>query len=233
MKSTTFLMVFVLAVVTTASTLADKYTGKMGDFISAPAIVEARIVVLGLDPEVRALAERVRSNMSKNSEWLQTYVRELHPGQEAPYHQNFGVSEAEYQLLVKGIRGLNLVPVGSATLTFEYRDDDTLQISGLPGEAPFDQIIYEPVSDSILCSYGTLTKSEQTAGRLSASEETGWTGRIWKLRRTEDNDNANIGFVLGRFDKSGQNILIHEVKGRVDDQPIDYHYMLVWDVPSR
>lgn len=226
-------MTFILSVVAIAPTDADPYTGKMGEFISAPATVEARIVVLGLDPEVRVLAERVRSNMSKHSEWLQSYVRELQPGQEAPYHQNFGVSEEEYQALLKGVRGLNLVPVGSATLTFEYREDDTVRISGLPGEAPFDQIIYEPVSDSILCSYGTLTKSEQTTGRLSAAAETGWTGRTWTMQRIEDNDNANIGFALGRFDKSGQNLLIHEVKGQVDDQPIDYHYMLVWDAPSR
>lgn len=227
-KITVAVLSLVLSAVVVA---AEPYFGKMGAYVAAPTTVDANIMVLDFTPEIRALADRVQRSMLDNREWLEEYVSKLQPGQAAPYHQNFGVTEPEYQLLLKSSQELSLVPTGSTGVSFGFRDDDTLLISGLPGEPPFDKLIYEPVSDSILSSYGTLTGSEPASGSLGSTGKLAWTGRLWKLERREVNNKVNIGFVIGKLDTGESSILIHEVTGRVNSEPVEYHYMLVWETP--
>lgn len=201
----------------------------MGQYISVPSAVDAQIQTIEYSPEIRSLTDKLTENLEKNSEWFEQYSSQLTPGERIPYHPNMGLTEAQYQTLLGGEQQKRLMPTGGTRLAFSWRDDDVLKITGLPDEAPFDTLLYEGVSDSLITSFGTMTRSVPAKGKLGDDASLAWNGRVWATERKDDKGQLSIVYVLGDLDQSNRGVLIHEIKGIVNDVVVEHHYMVMWN----
>lgn len=207
---------------------AEPYLGKLSEYVNAPLAVDAQIQKIEFTPEIRSLTDKLTENLQKNSDWFKQYSSQLTPGERIPYHPNMGLTEPQYQQLLGGEERKRLTPTGGTRLSFDWRADDVLTISGLPDEAPFDSLLYEGVSDSLITSFGTLTGSISAKGELGGDNSTGWEGRLWATERKDDKGQLSIVYVIGELDESNRGVFIHEIKGVVDDVVVEHHYMLMW-----
>ncbi len=208
---------------------AEPYLGKLISYVDAPAAVDAQIQKIEYSPEIRSLTDKLTENLENNAEWFQQYSRQLAPGQRIPYHPNMGLTESQYQQLLGGEEQKRLTPAGGTRLAFSWRDDDVLRISGLPDEPPFDSLLYEGVSDSLITSFGTITKSVSAKGQLGDDTSLGWQGRLWTTERTDDKGKISIVYVIGDLTETNRGVLIHEIKGVVNDVVVEHHYMVMWN----
>ncbi|MFK8031757.1 MAG: hypothetical protein AB8G18_16090 [Gammaproteobacteria bacterium] len=209
--------------------MAEPYLGKLSEYLSVPSSVDAQIQTIEYTPEIRSLTDKLTENLEKNSEWFEQYSSQLAPGKRIPYHPNMGLTEAQYQQLLGGEEQTRLTPTGGARLSFTWRDDDVLKIQGLPDEAPFDTLLYEGVSDSLITSFGTLSNSVSAKGKLGGESSLAWEGRLWATERKDDKGQLSIVYVLGDLDEGDRGVLIHEIKGVVNNVVVEHHYMLMWN----
>ncbi len=208
---------------------AEPYIGKLGEYVSAPSSIDAQIQKIEFTPEIRQLTDKLTENLQKNADWFDQYSSQLGPGERIPYHPNMGLTESQYQQLLGGEEQKRLTPSGGTRLSFTWRDDDVLKISGLPDEAPFDTLLYESVSDSLITSFGTMTNSVLAKGKLADDNTLGWEGRLWATERKDDKGQLSIVYVIGDLDDGNRGVLIHEIKGVVNDAVVEHHYMLMWN----
>ncbi len=216
-----------LSVVHTA--IAEPYLGKLSDYMTVPKSVDAQIQKIDYTPEIRSLTDKLTENLEKNSEWFQQYSSQLAPGERIPYHPNMGLTESQYQQLLGGEEQKRLTPSGGTRLSFEWREDDVLRITGLPDEPPFDSLLYEGVSDSLLTNFGTITGSVAAKGQLADDTSLGWEGRVWSTNRKDAKGQLSIVYVIGDLTETNRGVLIHEIKGVVDDVVVEHHYMVMWN----
>lgn len=209
--------------------LAEPFAGKLSGLIATPASTRAEVRVLGVSAEIREINERINRSTEKNQAWFEDYRSNLTPGNPIPYHQNLGVSEAEFQQLMGDGWSEELVSNGDTTLSFDWREDDVLKISGLPDEAPFDSVLYEPVSDTILTRYGQFKGSAPAEGLVGTDESMAWSGRVWTLKRKGSDGEVTLHFVMGRLKATDQSVLVHEAYGQLNGEPVQNHYVLVWE----
>lgn len=208
---------------------ADPYLGKLSEFISVPLAVDAQIQKIEYTPEIKSLTDKLAENLENNSEWFQQYSSQLAPGQKIPYHPNMGLTENQYQLLLGSEEQKRLTPTGGTRLAFSWRDDDVVSITGLPEEPPFDSLLYESVSDSLISSFGTMTKSVPARGKLSDDTSLAWSGRLWAKERSDESGKLSILYVIGHLDEGERGVLIHEIKGVVNETVVEHHYMVMWN----
>jgi len=208
---------------------AEPYLGTLSEFVSAPSSVDAQIQKVEFTPEIRSLTAKLSENLEKNAEWFDQYSSNLTPGERVPYHPNMGLTESQYQKLLGGEEQKRLTPTGGTRLSFNFRDDDVLSITGLPDEPPFDSLLYESVSDSLITSFGTMTNSILAKGKLGDDSSLGWEGRLWATERKDDKGKLSIVYVIGDLDDSNRGVLIHEIKGVVNDVVVEHHYMVMWN----
>jgi len=209
--------------------LAEPYAGKLAGLIATPSSTTAEIRVLEMSAEFHELNERLNRSANENKAWFEGYRKNLAPGKPMPYHQNLGISETEFQQLMGNAWPEQVVSMGDTQMSFRWREDEVLHIEGLPDEAPFSALLYEPVSDTIMTQYGQFTGSAPAEGLVGKDESMAWNGRVWTLNRKGNNGEVTLHFVMGRLKATNQSILIHEAYGELDQQPVQNHYVLVWD----
>lgn len=208
---------------------AEPYPGTLGKYIEVPSSVDAQIQKIDYTPEIRSLTDKLTENLEKNAEWFEQYSKQLTPGQRIPYHPNMGLTESQYQQLLGGESQKRLTPMGGTRLSFSWRDDDVLRITGLPDEPPFDSLLYEGVSDSLLTNFGTITGSVPARGQMGDDSSLTWEGRLWSTERKDDKGQLSIVYVIGDLAQSERGVLIHEIKGVVNDVVVEHHYMVMWN----
>lgn len=213
----------------TAGVLADPYLGKLKGYVTAPGAVDAQIQKILYTPEIRTLTDTLSENLAKNAEWFNEYSKSLAPGQRIPYHPNMGLTESQYQQLLGGEDQKRLTPSGGTRLAFSWREDDVLKITGLPDEPPFDSLLYESVSDTLITSFGNLSRSIEAKGQLGDDTSLAWRGRLWSTERKDDKGKVSILYVIGDLTDSNRGVLIHEIKGVVNDEIVEHHYMIMWN----
>lgn len=217
------------SLVTAYTVAAEPYLGTLGPYIEVPTAVDAQIQKIEYPPQIRSLSDKLAENLERNKEWFLQYREQVAPDQRVPYHPNMGLTETQYQELFGAEAQKRLTPYGGTRLSFSWRDDDVLQITGLPDDPPLDSLIYEGVSDSLLTSFGTITGSVPAKGKMGDDTSLAWEGRVWSTQRKDDKGQLSIVYVIGDLTESNHGVLIHEIKGVVNDAVVEHHYMVMWN----
>ena len=82
--------------------------------------------------EINDLAEKMAASISSHANWIQGYIKSqshVPQGVALPYHENFGITEQEYDLLNKTLEQIALTPSVPCTLNVENENDGLFQIS--------------------------------------------------------------------------------------------------------
>lgn len=153
------------------------------------------------------LMKQMKIAIANNMEWFQEVLRGLKPGEVMPYHENLGITQEEYNLIMKLLKSVKLgtmftVPIKvsqkGGLLTFDGGND-----------LPFlDRIVIDSDSKCILIEGDTLMY--QNAIQMDNSKTTlqagPWQGYSWKRE------------VVSR---AGELITDHESLDIVNDEELD------------
>lgn len=73
--------------------------------------IEVTILEFVTDPRAAELSERIQASLAGKQEWLQQWVREQSKtGEALPWHENFGITEAEYEEMLSLAEAMRLQP---------------------------------------------------------------------------------------------------------------------------
>ena len=183
------------------------------------------------------LNNKFQSGLKKNYEWFQGYLKELNleDGEPTPYHENFEMTETEYNELQSYLNNINLVSTGFMMMNIEKTSTNIKMI-------PSDQTHINKISinlkenyamfDSLKLNFSDTLRITDESNAFNSS----WTGYQWKLEPNMDSINMfnlesiNIfqyKLIVGQFKRTNQTYI--SIQGREVINGVktkDYNYPL-------
>jgi hypothetical protein len=200
---------------------------------------KAEVFLLGSSAEVEAAAAKMKAALAKKSAWLQKYLKEKNPkpGEILPYHENFGVTEAEYKLIVESKKTLTLKKIGSAPIQVEDAGEGKLKITlgpveGLPLALPVTEFTLSKDRSEMSCKFGSDAKAEEI-NQTDAKAPTGkWSGKQWSIEKGNADTAAHedawrVSLALGN-DAENRRLMYLRAVGRVNGETMDASPIFRW-----
>ncbi len=168
------------------------------------------------------LNNKFKSGIQENYVWFQNYLKELNlnPGEPTPYHENFGMTESEYNELQNYLNNVELISTGLMMLNI-VKSDSIIEM------IPSDQTHLKKIKISLTENYvmfDSLKLQFSDTLRVTSNSnafKSSWTGYEWKLEPNIDSiDLLNLSemnifqykLIIGQFDKGNQTYI--SIKGR-------------------
>lgn len=224
------------------SLLATQVFGKDNSYVSMLPVgrqVVATVTQLGFEPEYEALMLKLTTAFAQKPEWMQAYISEhAEPGKPLPYHPDFGVSELEYEWILRNSdRSSKLVELRKIQLSVESEGDTTFRLKTIPADFPLNGVVIDRQGMWARTRDATLTERSDI-NQTNASSATGkWTGVQWRYEALALPDTAlSVKLALGRRQQQGDGIIYLDVKSVREQRREVYHYAVLFpivDQPGR
>ena len=115
-------------------------------------------------PKIQILADKFAAAIAEQPDWLPNYVAKvephLKPGTLLPYHENFGLTEAEYIELSEGLKQTTYEPVETESVTVRHFKDTVVLHFG-PKLAPFNDIVFDRATLAVTTPLGKAGSPRQ------------------------------------------------------------------------
>jgi hypothetical protein len=162
---------------------------------------EVDVEILGMDPpeEFSRLQSAFTESIEKNQRWFLEYAKANAAGGPLPYHENFGITKAEYERFLKLMIELKLVPIAKGRLRFSRKSDDQILIEGVDGLHEFNETVIDFKQEHVATRWGTVPLDRPThAGEGSALGR--WDGFSGDLTTgvPEDGTASRVSIKIGR-----------------------------------
>ncbi len=215
MKLSVKLAGFIAALLLSGQTMATTWAS----YFPTNTPVKARVMTLASSPEENEIARKLHAGLAKNQQWFATYMKELQPGQEMPYHENFGISKNEYLKYIRLIAHQKMTQTGTVDIIFQQEKDGTIKIK-TKQKSPINGLIIN--QSSVITPFGKTTQYSPTHNANTRSATGQWKGIEWSLDEFDERLLEKHGFdkmvgkdiklAVGTLEKSGEGILSYTVK---------------------
>ena len=186
---------------------------------------EARVQGIKHSLRLNDLQQRFRKAINTNYQWFQEYINSnsrLKPGEAVPYHENLGLSESEYDEMIKLLNEIRYETVDTESIEIR-RNENEVVLSGSGELKVYGDIVIHVDSNyvsigEIPCLEFELLEIEDPENGFGSS----WNGYQWKDETVDSLDDISnltgrqIKFTLGRLNDSGERYLgfqVREFKG--------------------
>jgi hypothetical protein len=137
-------------------------------------------------PQQRELAERFKASIQKNYQWFVDYMAKVPAGEPLPYHENMGLTEAEYKAYLTAAENPVITSSEKDTLTI-FKNDSIISFRGSGKLYVFDSV-------KIYLSNNTATVLDFQLGYADTVRETSsknavgskWFGHAYFLEFPRD-----------------------------------------------
>lgn len=202
-------------------------------------IREGSIVVQVMDSVVRTpreqeLSLRMQQATEKNSAWYNDYLLQYKQLRVPPYHENFGLTEKEYNELVQ--LKLNMILVPSLTQTIKVNKIQGMISFNTDGRIPYlDNLRINTVDNTIIADHYVLSFSDTVfVANENHALKSMWKGYSWRFDEPLADDTSSesvsikhYSIAIGQLYKTGNtliSIIEHEsIDGEVNlniDKPL-------------
>lgn len=191
--------------------------------------IKADVMAIGAPPQVQVLLDRLQKSLEQHKEWLQEYIKTAAPGTSLKYHENFGLTEEEYQTVLTQSDKLVLVKQQEIELKFS-KFKESIQVSSSSTDFPMNNIIYDRKSNVIQTPYGVLRSVSKIEQNDKNSITGRWSGIQWQLQKgNPDEDFSFIKFAIGKLKDQAKGIIYYDVKYRNKDVSEVFSKILLYD----
>jgi len=154
--------------------------------------------------EVKQIGIRFQKAMNKNQEWMFDYIEEhtyLEPGENLPYHRNMGVTEAEYDQFLTGMKNTEVVEKGPFTLIVR-KNEFGLNLS-IPDTNFFPNIYFDYVGGGVQTVFGYLEYIDQFESTGIVGPVKGYTWELTEKFNMEAPSGKNLHLSIGELTQTG------------------------------
>ena len=207
-----------IVILTTLITSSYAYAAQKWDsYLPTDKPRTAKIMQMQYSPELKRISAKLQAATMKNQDWFKSYIQSQPPGP-LPYHKNFGVSKAEYDVMLNQ-KNIKLSQSGSVTLTFKRLAGKRIKVI-TKGDSPINGTVIS--ADKVVTPYAQLTEVIPTNNTDQNSPSGAWKGMGWryidfdekamqKLKLSEMSG-KEVAFYVGKLAKSGEGIIYYKVK---------------------
>jgi hypothetical protein len=167
--------------------------------------VELSVLGVAADPEMEEIAARVQAGFAENPEWAAQYLQEiatLAPGEIAPYHENLGISEEEYELLLSAADNPQVTSIGSLELQISQVDRGLRIVA--PHVEALGEIIVDLPAVGVQTADGYLNDCREVLPDQENAAIGRWSGVSCRLEQVNPllGDARDVRFSVGRIQQS-------------------------------
>jgi len=186
----------------------------------APRSVEATVRELVTDADTAALLNRMTAAMQENKEWFVDYVKKYGgTGEPLPYNEKLGLTEAEYQRVLKV--QFQALPAHQAPLAFTHDAKKNLVLTASGDIEPLSGLAFQFPSGRVHTPFGDVespaaTRTDDYLG-LGPLE-----GFRWHFDNLADDlsKGATMTLTVGSLERGGDGILNYQAKQVLNQVPV-------------
>jgi hypothetical protein len=151
---------------------------------------EADIMAIGMEPdkamELNKISAKMRTKMMENQEWFASYSSEnMKDGEALPYHENFGITEEEYNKVLTAQDHMKLIKQGNSPVEVS-RSGDKLIVKADSTEN-FQEIVFDLKKNTVQTPFGELPYGDEIKASDNQTVTGPWNGHVWEI----DEGNVN------------------------------------------
>ena len=199
--------------------IAQEGLSAVADEVLSVGTTNMAILGVGASPQVEALSAQMQESLARNSEWLTSYLDEhadLQPGEILPYHENFGITQEEYESLIQGFDDLEVIELIEVPLQVA-REEGGYRLSSPPIEE-LGGVFIDIEEFGARTRFGIIDDCEVVLPNQENAGIGRWRGLT--CRREEgnplaDNYAMNLVFSIGRVVET-QEFYVHFVVQEVE-----------------
>ena len=221
------MVIFALATGTAGSALgADPACFLAGSL--PPGAYRAETFTFGLPGELAGVQARFAQAVAKKQEWFQAYLARLNlkPGEILPYHEEMGVSRAEYEALTRAYANPPLLPQTTIEVQVDCREGSMRLHAKSPNDF-LDRLQIDP--DGTLHGPMGLKCSPEAVKSRRAKFGT-WSGTSWFFESADAAQGSARTFELaiGKTEEAGRRVLYLEHSLTEKKKPVAADRLLAW-----
>lgn len=182
--------------------------------------VTADVVQMRSSEKVAAITKRLRKAVSSKADWWKAYVKANANIKPLPYHENFGISEDEYKLLLNSASLMRLVKVADAKITVK-KAEGTIELSIVSANKLTHPLVFDLKKGSLKTPMATIAQATQR----DSGKQGGLLGHHLAHTWTETKGDPDSGtyqmirFTLGRISKTGNTFIQYSAAKMKDGKP--------------
>ncbi len=187
-------------------------------------------MVLGADPELQTLSQKIESAAAQNPEWLMEYVKKHDTSAgPLPFHPNLGVSAEEYERYLELVDGgITLQQVGNVSLKVVEIAGGGLRLLSLGDEFPLHEVELYPSRGYIETVYGRLSREKRINQTDSESPTGAWNGVQWVHEEFDGKAGSSVKFAIGKRDDHGDGIIYYDVKYLIHPDLHQFSFIILY-----
>jgi len=206
------------------------------DPIPEPGDYKAEVLTLGGSKVLVDLSKRMSHAITVDPEWFKSYAKEhsgLKPGEELPYHENFGISKKDYDLMVIEMTKVKLIPVGTATVRVMQEEGGRLKFTFDGPRLPLNEFTLSQDLQELSCKFGKSTDVMPVDQKDPNKPLGKWKGKEWLLTSGKpDLDNIDSQWVRVQVgigvDSEDRRVIFLRAVGRQGLVPFDVSQVFRW-----
>jgi hypothetical protein len=236
------LLLFALTLVSNCSIsqIKDKRSGLSGDIKSdlKSLLPEGTYTVDIMDgvrqtPRQAALTLKFNNAIKSNYEWFLEYAKTIPDGKPMPYHENLGLTKAEYNELLVHFKNIEVVSTGTGNIQIEQKGD-TIIFKSRGNLNNFNSLKIDTKSNVAVYGQYKMVVSDTLDVPEGNALGSKWKGYSWTFKVTANLDIDSIEdlskvklkeyeLIIGRLEKNGKTYLSLSGKEiRNGTKPVDF-----------
>ncbi|HRG01815.1 MAG TPA: hypothetical protein PKZ75_11915 [Bacteroidia bacterium] len=161
----------------------------------------SKVDIMGIKfpPGYEQLVMKFQQGIAANQEWFVTYQKENYvPGQGLPYHENFGITKEEYEIMKKNNGAVKLSKIAESEFLAE-KNNEMITLSAHPDISAFNNIKIKLDSNLIYINnlkvpYIGISDIKDTNNVIGK-----WKGHRWKIEEFENPNYTSMADISGRI----------------------------------
>jgi hypothetical protein len=194
----------------------------------------ADVLYLRQSDRCRELSNQFMRSLKRNRRWWNEYSENVGDDLETvPYHPNMNISESEYQEMIRLCKERILTKVTRQTIGILDQGDGRFRVTCRGYDQELRNLVFDLKNDIVDSPHGVLTnRGEVNGSDLSADEIGSWTGRLWKLEKSDETRGSRkiAEVAVGRREQDGLVVLFFRMNQfEPSRRPFKVNLVLLYD----
>lgn len=173
--------------------------------------VKAEVGIVVPPPELDSYIAKVEAAARENSEWFQNYSSASEPGTPLPYHENLGLSRAEYDEYLALWRKREFRPIEEVILLLRKNASGAWSVVATGEAGVISTLRFDPETKNFRSPNGELKRLDDVKTHPDSILGE-WSGAEWRLEKESLFGETKENIAIGKFADGKYGIMIYRAQ---------------------